>query len=309
MSSVSQTNRKYHVPVMLEECLDALQIIPEGTYVDVTFGGGGHSCAIFDRLNEKGKLISFDQDPDVLKNTWEAPNFNFVQANFAFYHNHLRLLGVKQVDGVLADLGVSSHQFDEEGRGFSIHGDAPLDMRMNQSGDLTAERIVNEYDEASLANIFWQYGEVKNSRKLASQIISSRSSKKIKTTAQLMELAWGLAPRHKEHKYFAQVFQALRIEVNDEMGALKNFLEQSVKAIKPGGRLVIMSYHSLEDRLVKNFMKRGSFSGEIEKDFFGNVLKPFTEVVRHPIVPKDEEIEENVRARSAKLRIAERNGE
>jgi 16S rRNA (cytosine1402-N4)-methyltransferase len=294
---------------MLKECLEALQITPGGTYVDVTFGGGGHSRAIFDRLDTSGKLISFDQDPDVLKNAWEADNFHFVEANFSFYHNHLRLLGVKTVDGVLADLGVSSHQFDEEGRGFSIHGDAPLDMRMNQSGDLTAARILNEYDETSLANILWQYGEVKNSRKLAAHIISSRASKKIKTTAQFMELAHRLAPRHKEHKYFAQVFQALRIEVNDEMGALKNFLEQSVKAIKPGGRLVVMSYHSLEDRLVKNFMKRGSFTGEIEKDFFGNVLKPFTEVVRHPIVPSDEEVEQNSRARSAKLRIAERNGE
>ncbi|MFZ9029504.1 MAG: 16S rRNA (cytosine(1402)-N(4))-methyltransferase RsmH [Crocinitomicaceae bacterium] len=306
---MSQTNRKYHVPVMLEECLEALQITPGGTYVDVTFGGGGHSRAIFERLNSAGRLISFDQDPDALNNTWDADNFNFVEANFAFYHNHLRLLGVKAVDGVLADLGVSSHQFDEEGRGFSIHGDAPLDMRMNQSGDLTAARILNEYDEATLANILWQYGEVKNSRKLAAHIVSSRASKKIKTTSQFMELAHGLAPRHKEHKYFAQVFQALRIEVNDEMGALKNFLEQSVKAIKPGGRLVVMSYHSLEDRLVKNFMKRGSFTGEIEKDFFGNVLKPFTEIVRHPIIPSDQEIEENSRARSAKLRIAERNGE
>jgi 16S rRNA (cytosine1402-N4)-methyltransferase len=245
---------------MLEECLEALQITPGGTYVDVTFGGGGHSRAIFDKLDGSGKLISFDQDPDALNNTWEANNFNFVQANFAFYHNHLRLLGVKAVDGVLADLGV-------------------------------------------------QYGEVKNSRKLAAHIVSSRASQKIKTTSQFMELAHGLAPRNKEHKYFAQVFQALRIEVNDEMGALKNFLEQSIKAIKPGGRLVVMSYHSLEDRLVKNFMKRGSFTGEIEKDFFGNVLKPFTEIVRHPIIPSDEEIEENSRARSAKLRIAERNGE
>lgn len=309
MSSVSQTNRKYHVPVMLEECLEALQVTPGGTYVDVTFGGGGHSRALFDRLDGIGKLISFDQDPDALKNTWEAGNFHFVQANFAFYHNHLRLLGVKAVDGVLADLGVSSHQFDEEGRGFSIHGDAPLDMRMNQSGDLTAARILNEYNEASLANVLWQYGEVKNSKKLAAHIISSRASQKIKTTSQFVELAQGLAPKHKEHKYFAQVFQALRIEVNDEMGALKNFLEQSIKAIKPRGRLVVMSYHSLEDRLVKNFMKRGSFTGEIEKDFFGNVLKPFKEIVRHPIIPTDEEIEENSRARSAKLRIAERNGE
>ena len=309
MSSVSQTNRKYHVPVMLEECLEALQVTPGGTYVDVTFGGGGHSRALFDRLDGIGKLISFDQDPDALKNTWEAGNFHFVQANFAFYHNHLRLLGVKAVDGVLADLGVSSHQFDEEGRGFSIHGDAPLDMRMNQSGDLTAARILNEYNEASLANVLWQYGEVKNSKKLAAHIISSRASQKIKTTSQFVELAQGLAPKHKEHKYFAQVFQALRIEVNDEMGALRNFLDQSIKAIKPRGRLVVMSYHSLEDRLVKNFMKRGSFTGEIEKDFFGNVLKPFKEIVRHPIIPTDEEIEENSRARSAKLRIAERNGE
>lgn len=306
---MSQKNNTYHVPVMLKECLEALQIVPNGTYVDVTFGGGGHSRAIYDLLDPAGTLVSFDQDPDALRNVWEADNFHFVQANFAFYHNHLRLLGINQVDGVLADLGVSSHQFDEENRGFSIRGEAPLDMRMNQSGDLTAEKVINEYDEASLAEIFWQYGEVKNSRKLASHIVSSRASGKIKTTAEFMTLIERLAPKFKEHKYFAQVFQALRIEVNDEMGVLKTFLEQSVKALKPGGRLVVMSYHSLEDRLVKNFMKRGSFSGEIEKDFYGNILKPFTEVIRHPIIPNEEEIERNTRARSAKLRIAVRNGE
>lgn len=304
-----EKNRKYHVPVLLKDCLEALNIHPDGVYVDVTFGGGGHSKAIFDQLGEKGALIAFDQDPDAAKNKWEAKNFHFVAANFAFFHNHLRLLGFDKVDGILADLGVSSHQFDEESRGFSIRAEAKLDMRMNQSGDLTAADIVNKYDEDELIRIFRNYGEIKNARRLAAEIISARSGRSIKTTTDLMEVAEKCAPKFKEHKYFAQLFQALRIEVNDEMDALKNFLEQSVKALKPGGRLVVISYHSLEDRLVKNFMKRGSFSGEVTKDFYGNVLKPFTEVVRHPVVPTDEEIEINSRARSAKLRIAERNGE
>lgn len=301
-------NQEYHIPVMLQECIDALNINPDGVYVDVTFGGGGHSRAIFERLSSKGRLIAFDQDPDARNNAWEAPNFDLVPANFAFLANHLRLLGIKQVDGLLADLGVSSHQFDEDSRGFSIRSEARLDMRMNQQSDLTAEKVVNTYEEADLLRIFRAYGEIKNAYRLAQEIIAARRNGKIKTTNDLIEIGTRCAPKHKENRYLAQVFQAIRIEVNDEMDVLEKLLEQSADVLKPKGRLVVMSYHSLEDRLVKNYTKRGSLTGEIEKDFFGNVLKPFTEVVRHPIVPSEEEIERNSRARSAKLRIAERNG-
>lgn len=302
-------NQEYHIPVMLTECLDGLRINPNGVYIDVTFGGGGHSKAIFDQLSEKGRLIAFDQDPDAKKNAWNAPNFDFIAANFAYINNHLRLLGISQVDGILADLGVSSHQFDEVTRGFSIRGEARLDMRMNQNTELKAETVLNTYSEEELLRIFRSYGEIPNANKLVRTIISSRSSKKIKTTQQFMDAIVHCAQRRKENKYFAQVFQALRIEVNDEMSALREFLNQCEKILKPEGRLVVMSYHSLEDRMVKNYMKRGSISGEIEKDFFGNVIKPFTEIVRHPITASEEEIKQNSRARSAKLRIAERNGQ
>ena len=302
-------NESYHVPVMLPECIDALSINPSGVYVDVTFGGGSHSRAIFEKLAPEGTLIAFDQDQDAKKNTWEAPNFKFVAANFTYITNHLRLLGIKKVDGILADLGVSSHQFDEQERGFSIRGEALLDMRMNQSGELSAEEIINEYTEEELLRIFRSYGEISNARKLVNTIESARCSSRIKTTGELLQVIERCAPKHKEHKYFAQVFQAIRIEANDEMKVLEDFLLQCEDALKPGGRLVVMSYHSLEDRLVKNYMKRGSLSGKIEKDFFGNVLKPFTEIVRHPITAGEEELERNNRARSAKLRIAERDGE
>lgn len=306
---MAENNNIYHVPVMLTECLEGLNINPDGVYVDVTFGGGGHSRAIFEKLSPKGKLIVFDQDPDAKRNAWEAPNFHFVAANFAFIQNHLRLLGIKEVDGILGDLGVSSHQFDEETRGFSIRGNAPLDMRMNQQGAMSAEKVVNEYDEDGLIRIFRNYGELKNARQIAQTIISKRENGRIETTQDLMTAIERCAPKFKEHKFFAQVFQALRIEVNQEMDVLERFLTQTALVLKPGGRLVIMSYHSLEDRLVKNYMKRGNLSGEIEKDFFGNVLKPFDEVVRHPIVPTEEECERNSRARSAKLRVAERRAE
>ncbi len=303
---MANSNNTYHIPVMLSECLEGLNINPDGVYVDVTFGGGGHSRAIFEKLSSKGKLIVFDQDPDAKRNIWEAPNFYFVAANFAFIQNHLRLLGIKEVDGILADLGVSSHQFDEEQRGFSIRGNAPLDMRMNQNGELTAEKIVNEYEEGELIRIFRNYGELKNARQIAQTILSKRENGKIKTTQEFMDAIFKCAPKFKDHKFFAQVFQAIRIEVNQEMDVLERFLTQTASVLKPGGRLVVMSYHSLEDRLVKNYMKRGNLSGEIEKDFFGNVLKPFDEIVRHPIVPSEEECENNSRARSAKLRIAEK---
>lgn len=303
-----ENNTTYHIPVMLHECIEGLTINPDGVYVDVTFGGGGHSKEIYKKLSSKGKLIVFDQDPDAKENAWEADNFYFVAANFAFISNHLRLLGIKHVDGILADLGVSSHQFDEETRGFSIRANAPLDMRMNKHGELSAKSVVNEFDEFELVKIFRSYGELSNARKIAGEIVKARASKKIKTTNDLMEVLGKCAPKFKEHKFFAQVFQAIRIEVNQELEVLEKFLEQTADVMAPGGKLVVMSYHSLEDRLVKNYMKRGSIHGEITKDFFGNVLKPFTEVNRHPIIPNEEEIELNTRARSAKLRIAEKNG-
>jgi len=303
-----ENNTTYHIPVMLHECIEGLAINPDGVYVDVTFGGGGHSKEIYKKLSSKGKLIVFDQDPDAKENAWEADNFYFVAANFAFISNHLRLLGIKQVDGILADLGVSSHQFDEEIRGFSIRANAPLDMRMNKHGELSAKSVVNEYDEFELVKIFRSYGELSNARKIAGEIVKARASRKINTTNDLMEVLGKCAPKFKEHKFFAQVFQAIRIEVNQELEVLEKFLEQTADVMAPGGKLVVMSYHSLEDRLVKNYMKRGSIHGEITKDFFGNVLKPFTEVNRHPIIPNESEIELNTRARSAKLRIAEKNG-
>lgn len=303
---MTTNNETYHVPVMLQECLDGLAIRPDGVYVDVTFGGGGHSRAIFQQLSEKGQLIAFDQDPDAQANVWSAPNFRFVPSNFAFLKNHLRAMGIQQVDGILADLGVSSHQFDDAKRGFSIRGDEALDMRMNQMGEVTAAQILATYDEEQLAKIFRAYGEIPNAYKAALALVKARTQRKVKTTGQLMEILFPLAPKFKDHKYFAQVFQALRIEVNQEMDVLEKFLLQTSEVLRPEGRLVVMSYHSLEDRLVKNIMKRGNFDGSIEKDFFGNVLKPFEEITRKPISPTEEEIAVNSRARSARLRIAKR---
>jgi 16S rRNA (cytosine1402-N4)-methyltransferase len=301
---------EYHIPVMLNECLEGLEINPDGIYVDVTFGGGGHSREIFKKLSSKGQLIVFDQDPDAKKNAWEAPNFHFIAANFSFISNHLRAMGIKHVDGVLADLGVSSHQFDEGERGFSIRSNDDLDMRMNKSGDITAKDVVASYSERDLTKVLKMYGELQNAYKVASTIILARETREINTTGDLMEILASCAPKHKENRFFAQLFQALRIEVNEEIDVLERFLKQMETVIKPGGRLVVMSYHSLEDRLVKNYMKRGSIEGKIEKDFYGNILKPFDEVVRHPITPNEEELELNTRSRSAKLRIAvKRDGE
>lgn len=301
-------NSAYHIPVMLEECIDALQIKPNGVYVDVTFGGGGHAKRIFEKLNAEGRLIVFDQDPDAKQNAWEADNFEFVAGNFAYLKNQLRLLGINHVDGILADLGVSSHQFDEETRGFSIRGNAALDMRMNQQSEKSAREVVNKYTEEELIRVFRSYGEIPNARKLVNAIVVGRDSKQIKTTEQLREIAEKCAPKYKENKYLAQVFQAIRIEVNDEMDVLETFIKDCEEVLAPGGRLVVMSYHSLEDRIIKNYMKRGSISGAITKDFFGNIIKPYTEITRKPIVASDKEIEQNSRARSAKLRIAEKNG-
>lgn len=294
---------------MLQPCLDGLNIRPDGTYVDVTFGGGGHSREIFKRLSPEGRLIAFDQDPDAAANAWEAPNFHFVASNFSFLKNHLRMMKIDKVDGILADLGVSSHQFDAGNRGFSIRSNDPLDMRMNQRGEFSAFNIVNEYEEEQLIKILRKYGELTSPGKIAGTICRGRQKAPVKTTGELMEILAPIAPKFKDHKFFAQVFQALRIEVNDEMDVLEKFLVQCPDVLAPGGRLVVMSYHSLEDRLVKNFMKRGHLDGSIEKDFFGNVLKPLTEITRKPVTPTEEEIALNSRARSAKLRIAERNHE
>ncbi len=296
----------YHIPVMLTECLEGLNIRPDGIYIDVTFGGGGHSRAIFSKLSSEGKLIAFDQDPDALANVWEAENFQLIPSNFAFLKNYLRSLGIDKVDGILADLGVSSHQFDEGKRGFSIRTNDPLDMRMNQNGAFSAMNVVNEYEEEQLIKILRKYGEVTSPGKVAGTICRGRQATPIKTTGELIAVLQKIAPKFKEHKFFAQVFQAIRMEVNNELDVLEKFLLQTAEVLKPGGRLVVMSYHSLEDRLVKNYMKRGNLDGSIEKDFFGNILKPFSDVTRKPISPTEEEMELNSRARSAKLRIAER---
>ena len=306
---MTNNEETYHVPVMLQPCLDGLNIRPDGTYIDVTFGGGGHSREIFKQLSPAGKLIVFDQDPAALANAWEAPNFHFIAANFSFLKNHLRMMKIDKVDGILADLGVSSHQFDAGNRGFSIRTNDPLDMRMNQKGEFSAFNVVNEYEEEDLIKILRKYGELTSPGKIAGTICRGRQKAPIQTTGELMDVLFPIAPKFKDHKFFAQVFQALRIEVNNEMDVLEKFLIQCPDVLVPGGRLVVMSYHSLEDRLVKNFMKRGHLDGSIEKDFFGNVLKPLTEITRKPIVPTEEEIALNSRARSAKLRIAERNHE
>ena len=296
----------YHVPVMLGECMDALDIKSDGVYVDVTFGGGGHSREILRRLGPEGKLIAFDQDPDAINNAIDDPRFVLVHQNFRFLKNHLRLQGVKSVDGVLGDLGVSSHQFDDAGRGFSIRFDADLDMRMDQVSDLDARKVLATYSEEDLHRIFGMYGEVQNAKSLAKTIVTARLSSPINTVAELKDVIKKMVPKGKEHKYHAQVFQALRIEVNKELDALQEFLLQTVDVLKEDGRLVIMSYHSLEDRLVKNFMLKGKFKGEVEKDFFGNEIKPFHVITRKAITASEEELQKNNRSRSAKLRVAKR---
>ncbi|SKB93234.1 16S rRNA (cytosine1402-N4)-methyltransferase [Sphingobacterium nematocida] len=299
----------YHVPVMLHECMEALNIKPDGVYVDVTFGGGGHSREILKRLGASGRLIAFDQDPDALRNKIDDDRFVLIHQNFRFLKNYLRLEGIKQVDGVLGDLGVSSHQFDDADRGFSIRFDADLDMRMDQVSDLDARKVLNTYPEDELHRIFGMYGEVQNAKSLAKTIVTARLTKAIETVAELKEVIKKMVPRGKEHKYHAQVFQALRIEVNKELEALQEFLLQTISVLKPEGRLVIMSYHSLEDRLVKNFMLKGKFKGEVEKDFFGNEIKPFKVVTRKAITASEVELAENNRSRSAKLRVAEKLAE
>lgn len=296
----------YHVPVMLQECILGLAINPEGTYVDVTFGGGGHSREILTHLNSSGRLFAFDQDPDALENTIRDNRFLLIHQNFRFMKNNLKFAGVSSVDGILADLGISSHQIDESSRGFSTRFDAYLDMRMDQSGELDAKKVVNEYSEEELHRILGMYGEIINAKTLAKAIVNARLIEPISTINQLKNIAERFAPKRKESKYFAQLFQALRIEVNKELEALEAFLQQSVDLLKPGGRLVVMSYHSLEDRLVKNFMQKGKFRGDVEKDFYGNEIKPFKVITRKVITASEEEISRNSRARSAKLRVAEK---
>ncbi|NVK82868.1 MAG: 16S rRNA (cytosine(1402)-N(4))-methyltransferase RsmH [Cytophagia bacterium] len=299
---------EYHVPVMLKECIEGLNIKPDGIYVDVTFGGGGHSKEILRHLSDAGKLFGFDQDVDAKANaeTIENRSFTFVQANFRYLKRYLKLHGVKQVDGILADLGISSHQIDEASRGFSTRGNAELDMRMDRSADKSAKTVVNEYEERELHKILGIYGEIRNAKSVASAIVSQRFSRPFQTTFDLIELLKKFAPRGKENKYYAQVFQAIRIEVNEEMAVLEDFLSQSAEVLKPGGRLVVMSYHSLEDRMVKNYINKGKVFGEVEKDFFGNELKPFGAINRKPVTANQQELTENSRSRSAKLRVAER---
>lgn len=295
----------YHIPVMLTQCTEGLAIDPNGTYVDLTFGGGGHSRAILRQL-EGGHLYGFDQDEDALANVPNDPRFTFVQANFRDLKKYLRLHGVKHVDGILADLGISSHQIDEPSRGFSTRFQGELDMRMNQSAALSAKEVLNTYDEGKLHRILGMYGEVKNAKTLAQAIVSERNQSPFSSTEGFTAFLKKFAPRGKEFKYFAQVFQALRIEVNDEMGALEEMLMGAVEVLKPEGRLVVMSYHSLEDRLVKNLIQKGKFHGELEKDFYGNPIRPLEPISRGAVVAEAEEIEANPRARSAKLRIAKK---
>lgn len=294
---------EYHNPVLLKESVDGLNIKPDGIYVDVTFGGGGHSREILGRLNEKGKLFAFDQDEDAKRNVIDDPRFTLIPQNFRFIKRYLRFYGIKKVDGILADLGVSSHQFDEAERGFSTRFDANLDMRMNQSGELSAFEVINKYEEEKLANVLFNYSELRNAKDIARRIAEKRSEEKIKTSFQLKEVLAAFVPKSQEHKVLAQIFQGIRIEVNQEIEALKEFLSQVPELLHENGRLSVLSYHSLEDRLVKRFIRSGLFEGEPVKDYYGNVTVPLKKVGQM-VVPSFQEIKKNSRARSAKLRIA-----
>ena len=298
----------YHNPVLLKECIEGLAIKPDGIYVDVTFGGGGHSMAILEQLTT-GKLLAFDQDSDAMQNLPRDDRFIFINQNFRYLINFLRLYKAFPVDGILADLGISSHQIDMPDRGFSTRFDAELDLRMDRKAGLTAKQVVNQYSPDELKRIFVEYGELNHAYRIAQQIANARDTEEINTTTRLKEVLLPLAERGRENKFYARIFQALRIEVNGELDALKELLLQMTKVIKPGGRLVIMSYHSLEDRLVKNFTKTGNLEGIENKDFYGNLISPFKPITRKPIVPSEEEIQLNARARSAKLRIAERKSD
>ncbi len=299
------SNTPYHIPVLLQPCIESLNIKPDGVYVDLTFGGGGHSKEILKHLSDKGKLFSFDQDEDAKANVPDDKRLTFVPHNFRYITNYLRLYGVTKVDGILGDLGVSSHQFDTGPRGFSIRFEAELDMRMNQKSDLTAKKVINSYDVKKLTQVFREYGEVDNAFRLANIIFEARTHGSIETTDQFKEAIKACTPKFEENRYLAKVYQAIRIEVNQEMEALKECLTQCVDLLKPGSHLVVMSYHSLEDRLVKNLIKTGNIEGKEEKDVvFGKVTRYFKSLTSKPIVPDAEEIAENPRARSAKLRVA-----
>lgn len=299
----------YHNPVLLNECIDGLAIQPGGTYADLTFGGGGHSRAILSRLGENGRLIAFDADSDASRNLPEDNRIVFVNHNFRFLKNFLRYYNAIPINGILVDLGVSSHQFDTAEKGFSIRFDAPLDLRLNQSQKLNAAEVVNTYPEDKLSKVFYNYGELSNARRISRTICKARQLKTIANTFELIELMQSFAPPQMQQKFLAQVFQALRIEVNDELGALTDMLGQVLDVLGQDGRLVILSYHSLEDRIVKNFMRTGNVQGELQKDFYGNVNSGFEVLTKKPVIPKDSEINFNKRARSAKLRIAKKTGQ
>ena len=296
----------YHIPALLSQSIDALNIKPDGTYVDATFGGGGHSKAIVESLNASGHLYSFDQDEDAVSRAFSDPRFTMIYGNFRFLSNFLRYYGVDAVDGILADLGVSFHHFDDSSRGFSFRSGGKLDMRMNKHANKTAATILNDYSEEQLADIFYLYGELRQARRIAAAIVNARRIEPVDTVERLLDVCRQLINPQKEKKDLACIFQALRIEVNGELDALKSFLTQAVGALRPGGRLAILTYHSLEDRLVKNFIKAGNFEGRAEKDFYGRVNTPLKQINSKPIVPSDEEINRNPRSRSAKLRIAEK---
>jgi 16S rRNA (cytosine1402-N4)-methyltransferase len=295
----------YHVPALLEESVRGLNIRPDGIYVDVTFGGGGHSMEIMKRL-KKGKLIAFDQDEDAMRNVTDDKRLIFLNQNFRFLKNNLKFNGIDSIDGLIADLGVSFHQFDEPERGFTFRQDVPLDMRMNKKGSVTAASLLKTLDEASLAKILYDFGELVNSRRIAKEIVTARAVRPLTTVSDMINAIGKLAPPRQEHKFYARVFQALRIAVNHELDYLKEMLEQSLDLLKKDGRLVVITYHSLEDRVVKNFMRTGNFEGEEKKDFYGNLITPFRIINKKGTVPDENEIEDNKRARSARLRIAER---
>ena len=296
----------YHIPALLPECMEGLRILPDGTYVDVTFGGGGHSREIIRHLGPEGRLLAFDQDLDAQQNSLEDDRFTFIHSNFRFLKNFLRYYQAEHIDGLLADLGVSFHHFDEAERGFSFRFDGALDMRMNQQSPQTAATVLNSYDEERLSDIFYLYGELPQARKLANAIVKSRQMNPLQTINNLLEVVRPYINRKQEKKELAQLFQALRIEVNAEMESLRKMLRQALDVLNPGGRLVVLTYHSLEDRLVKNFFKTGNFEGKADKDFFGKITTPFKLINRKVIVPTEEEIERNPRSRSAKLRVAEK---
>ncbi len=304
-----KTAETYHVSVLLKESVDGLDIQPDGIYVDVTFGGGGHSREILSRLGKNGHLFGFDQDADAESNIMNDNRFTFVRSNFRYLKNWMRFYEVEKIDGLLADLGVSSHHFDDESRGFSFRFDAPLDMRMNKRAGMTAADVLNNYTEEQLADIFYLYGELKNARRLASVVVKARQESAIETTGQLLQLADKIFAREREKKEVTKLFQALRIEVNHEMDALREMLNSACQLLRPGGRMSVITYHSLEDRIVKNMMRAGNAEGKVEQDFFGRAKSPLHLINNRVIVPTDDELQRNPRSRSAKLRIAEKNND